>query len=170
MTMMHEATTPKQMIPINMNDLGQQAIQRFQDQANKQDILLVSDLPPDWVYAIGDPDQITMVFDALLTNAFKFSSKGGMVTVRLLQTPENHSQVSIIDEGIGINKRDQKKIFSRFFQIDGTTTREQGGLGIGLSVVKEIINSHGGKVWVESEPDEGSAFHFTLLPPDESHV
>jgi signal transduction histidine kinase len=170
MTMMHEATSPKQLIPVNMNDLSSEAIRRFQDQADKQEILLVSDLPPDWVYAIGDPEQIALVFDALLTNAFKFSKKGGMVSLRLQQTPESHAQVSIVDDGVGISKKDQNKIFSRFFQIDGSTTRKHGGLGIGLSLVKEIINSHGGKVWVESEPDAGAAFHFTLLPPDESHV
>jgi two-component system sensor histidine kinase VicK len=106
------------------------------------------------------------VFDSLLSNALKFSPEGGVVTLRIRLTQEDHTQVSVADQGIGISKKNQKKIFSRFFQIDGSTTRNYGGLGIGLALVKEIVEGHGGKVWVESKLDQGSTFHFTLLPPE----
>jgi signal transduction histidine kinase len=77
-------------------------------------------------------------------------------------------RISVKDSGIGINKENQALIFDRFRQADQTTTRKYGGTGLGLSITRQLIQMHGGDIWVESEPGQGSTFHFTLpfMPSD----
>ena len=71
-------------------------------------------------------------------------------------------RVSVIDDGVGIKKKHQKTIFEPFSQIDNPVPRESGGTGLGLAITKQIIEKHGGKIWVDSEYGKGSQFHFTL--------
>jgi signal transduction histidine kinase len=72
----------------------------------------------------------------------------------------------VIDSGVGISIEDQKKLFTRFFRTDDTYVRQQSGTGLGLSITKSLVEMHGGKIWVESQPGAGSTFSFTLpLPP-----
>jgi len=166
MNTMHESASPKDLTTQNLNELAGQAVDRFSMHAQQAGVKLITNLPSDALFVQCDAPQIGLVFDSLLSNALKFSPEGGVVTLRIRRTQEDHAQVSVADQGIGISKKNQKKIFSRFFQIDGSTTRNYGGLGIGLALVKEIVEGHGGKVWVESKLDQGSTFHFTLLPPE----
>jgi signal transduction histidine kinase len=70
--------------------------------------------------------------------------------------------VSVSDTGSGLSEADQKRIFEEFRQVDGSSTREKGGSGLGLSIAKKIVEMHGGRIWVESIPGEGSIFRFTL--------
>jgi two-component system sensor histidine kinase VicK len=107
-----------------------------------------------------------LVFDALLSNAIKFSPKGGKVIVTLEADQEKHVQVSVKDEGPGISKKNLKRVFDHFYKVAGQPNDGGGGLGVGLTLVKEIVNAHGGEVWVESKLEVGSTFHFTLLPPE----
>jgi signal transduction histidine kinase len=69
----------------------------------------------------------------------------------------------VVDNGIGVKKEDQERIFEPFRQLDNPLTREKGGAGLGLAVARQIIEKHGGKIWVESEYGKGSRFSFTLL-------
>ncbi|RMF30095.1 MAG: hypothetical protein D6759_12620, partial [Chloroflexi bacterium] len=75
----------------------------------------------------------------------------------------------VADQGIGIPPEEHERIFERFYQVDGSSTRRFGGTGLGLAIVKEVVEGHGGEVWVESTPGQGSTFYFTLpltaLPP-----
>ena len=71
-------------------------------------------------------------------------------------------QVSVSDQGIGIPAEELDKIFERFYQVDGSRTRHYGGMGLGLSISKRIIEAHGGRIWVESELGQGATFYFTL--------
>ena len=71
-------------------------------------------------------------------------------------------QVSVSDQGIGIPSDHQERIFERFYQVDGSARRRFGGMGLGLAIAKRIVEAHGGKIWVESEPDKGSTFYFTI--------
>lgn len=97
----------------------------------------------------------------LLDNAVKFNRKGGEVVVEA-RRKGNAIEVCIADTGIGISKDKIPKLFTPLYQINATTTRKFGGTGMGLAVVKRIIEAHGGKVWVESEEGKGSRFCFTL--------
>ena len=108
-----------------------------------------------------DETKIKQVLSNLVHNAVKFTPKGGWV--RLAACEQNGMiQIQVSDTGIGIPKDKREKIFDRFYQVDSSFTRRVGGAGIGLNVVKEYVELHGGKIWVESELGQGSTFTFTL--------
>jgi GAF domain-containing protein/anti-sigma regulatory factor (Ser/Thr protein kinase) len=108
-----------------------------------------------------DKGRINQVLDNLIGNAIKFSPDGGVITVTLMEQDEVVC-VSVADQGIGMAPDKHQRIFERFYQIDGSSRRRFGGTGIGLAIVKRIIDAHHGKIWVESELDKGSSFLFTL--------
>jgi len=97
----------------------------------------------------------------LLTNAIKFSEQGDSVTISSRNT-EREIVVSVRDHGPGIDEEDIPELFEKFQQIDGGSSREKDGLGIGLKLVKHYVELHGGRVWVTSEKGAGSIFHFSL--------
>ncbi len=165
MAMMNETAAPKQQVNLNLNDLTKNAAERFRQFAKQGKVNLRSEMPNEAIVGYGDPEQIALVLDALLSNAIKFSPNGGPVTLALERAADGTAHVSVQDNGIGIGKKNINLIFNRFYQIDGTTARKYSGLGIGLAMAREIIVSHGGRIWVESKQDAGSTFHFTLPPP-----
>jgi len=122
------------------------------------DIEVEKGLPP--VYA--DKAKLKQVLLNLLGNATKFTPDGGKLKIEAVKKG-GWCHVSVIDNGVGINKGDQKKIFEPFRQLDNPLTGEKGGAGLGLALAKQIIEKHGGKIWVESEYGKGSRFTFTLL-------
>jgi signal transduction histidine kinase len=115
-----------------------------------------------------DAEKMDIVFQNLLANALKFTPEGGAVTVRVREDA-GHVEVAVSDTGIGIAPRDLPVIFDRFAQADASATRRFGGTGIGLALVKELIELHGGTVSVSSEPGAGSTFR-VLLPKGTAHV
>ncbi|MEP7252404.1 MAG: PAS domain-containing sensor histidine kinase, partial [Ginsengibacter sp.] len=108
----------------------------------------------------GDEERLNQVMVNLLTNAIKYSPGTDKVVVTLKQEKDMIA-VSVKDDGTGISKKNLNKIFNRYFREEGNGSTVKG-LGIGLSIAKEIITRHGGKIWAESEPGKGSTFHFTL--------
>ena len=108
-----------------------------------------------------DKGRMNQVLDNLIGNAMKFSPDGGAITITMSKL-DYAVCVSISDEGIGMPPEKHKRIFERFYQIDGSARRRFGGTGIGLAIVKRIVDAHNGQIWVESEVDEGSSFFFTL--------
>jgi len=109
------------------------------------------------VYA--DRDKIGNVISNLLSNAHKYSPNGSHIDVSC-SIKDNEVCVAIKDEGMGINSEDANMLFERYYRVQGNHTIS--GFGIGLYLSAEIINRHNGKIWVESEPDKGSTFYFTL--------
>jgi len=122
------------------------------------DIEVEKGLPP--VYA--DKAKLKQVLLNLLGNTTKFTPDEGKLKIEAVKKG-GWCHVSVIDNGVGINKQDQKRIFEPFRQLDNPLTGEKGGAGLGLAVAKQIIEKHGGKIWVESEYGKGSRFTFTLL-------
>ncbi|MEW6717689.1 MAG: ATP-binding protein [Chloroflexota bacterium] len=167
MTSLDQVVMPDDLEAISLNDLTQEVVGRFETLATEKNIKLAVRLPSQPVLAFADRKQISRVLDELITNAIKFSPDGGKVLVAVEYTTDNLARVCVKDQGIGIEADRQQLIFDRFYQVDGSMTRKQGGLGIGLAMVKNIVTAHGGQVWVESKPGKGSAFYFTLLPPGE---
>ena len=112
-----------------------------------------------------DETGISQVLENLIGNAIKYSPKGGDVTVTL-SVRDREVKVAVRDQGIGIAPEHLGHIFERFYQVEATTGKKSG-LGLGLSICKSIVDAHGGRIWVESRPGEGSSFFFTLpLVPD----
>jgi signal transduction histidine kinase len=111
----------------------------------------------------GDVAQLSRVFDNLIENGIRFSPQGGQVTVTIKAGPNNTGMVAVADKGIGIPADKLPRVWEKFYQVDATSTRKYGGTGIGLTVVKQVIDGHGGKVWAESEPGKGSVFYFSLV-------
>jgi len=121
------------------------------------DVEIEDGLPP--VYA--DKAKVKQVLFNLLGNAAWFTPDGGKIKIEASRK-DDWCQVSVIDSGTGIKKEDQERIFEPFCQLDNPPTREKGGTGLGLTLVKQIIEKHGGQIWVESEYGKGSRFIFTL--------
>jgi PAS domain S-box-containing protein len=118
---------------------------------------------PDAV--IGDPTRLTQVVVNLVGNALKFTSRGEVI-VRVTNDSEDAGQpvfhFSVADTGIGISADKQKLIFEAFTQSDSSTTRQYGGTGLGLSISSQLVALMGGTIWVESQPGQGSTFHFKV--------
>lgn len=114
-------------------------------------------LPP----ITADPRRVEQVLDNLIDNAFKYSGKGKPVTVRT-SASDGELTVAVTDEGPGIAPEYQSEIFQRFFQISDRADAARRGVGLGLAISRGIIEAHGGRIWVESEPGSGSTFLFTL--------
>lgn len=110
-----------------------------------------------------DPDRIIQVLTNLIGNAIKFTPNSGNITVGAsLHGEGKEVMISVEDNGVGISKEDLANIFSKFYQAGERVASDINGTGIGLSIVKEIVELHGGKIWVESQKDAGAKFIFTL--------
>lgn len=115
-----------------------------------------------------DPDKMTQAIDNIMNNAIKYSPNGGTITCRLNDT-QRYIILSITDQGLGIPRKDLKKVFDRFYRVDKARSRKQGGTGLGLSISKEVIEAQGGHVWVNSMENRGSTFYISL-PYDAKEV
>lgn len=120
----------------------------------------VRDLPDSLPPVMGDRDRLIQVVINLISNAVKFQAQGS-VTCRVRHLDEV-LVISVIDQGIGIAPEDCGKVFEKFKQVGNTLTDKPKGTGLGLPISKEIVEHHGGKVWVESQVGVGSKFSFTL--------
>ena len=128
--------------------------------AAEKKLELKARVPQDLSMARGDEQRIAQVLLNLLGNAIKFTEQGE-ITVEVTDSDETFL-VSVADTGSGLSETDQKTIFEEFQQADGSSTREKGGSGLGLSISKKIVEMHGGRIWVESNVGKGSTFRFTL--------
>jgi K+-sensing histidine kinase KdpD/DNA-binding response OmpR family regulator len=127
---------------------------------------LRTDLEADLPEIVGDQDKLIQVVINIISNAVKFTDKGS-VTCRAKQR-NGEIVVSVIDTGAGIAKEDQPKVFEKFKQVGDTLTNRPKGTGLGLPICKEIVEHHGGRIWVESELGKGSTFSFTLPIKDKA--
>jgi len=119
------------------------------------------DVPDD---VVGDWDRLLQVLTNLVGNAIKFTEKGSVAVALALREHTAHDvvlQFSVTDTGIGIPRDRQSAIFDAFTQADGSTTRKYGGTGLGLTISTTLVGMMGGRIWLDSEPDRGTTFHFT---------
>lgn len=127
---------------------------------NKNIDINISNEPKD-ACVFADRVKLKQIFYNLVTNAIKFTENGGAVVI------DSHIvgkfvNISVIDNGIGIDDEDMKKLFKPFVQLDSSHSRKYEGTGLGLALSKELVELHGGTIWAESEPDNGSTFTFTI--------
>jgi signal transduction histidine kinase len=128
--------------------------------AKTKKIALLSAIPAGLPRGAGDARRLTQVLLNLVGNAIKFTDEG-KVEIRARQQGDRF-KISVIDTGPGIAAADQAKIFEEFQQVDNSSTRKKGGTGLGLSISRKIVELHGGRISVESEPGKGSNFKITI--------
>jgi signal transduction histidine kinase len=138
-----------QVRPVELGPVIEAATDAVQPAAEAKGIVLVRQIQPKAGLVSGDPDRLQQVVWNLLSNAIKFTSKGGEVTVSVLRV-DSSVEVSVTDTGQGIDADFLPYVFDRFRQADSTTTRRYGGLGLGLSIVRHLVEMHGGTAMAES--------------------
>lgn len=147
--------------PISVTQIIEQATAATSALFQAKGLVLLKDVEEELPEIVGDRDRLIQVVINLISNAVKFTDKGS-VTCRVMRTDNNAIGVNVIDTGIGIAETDQPQVFERFKQIGDTLTDKPQGTGLGLPICKQIVEHHGGKIWVESELGKGSNFSFTL--------
>lgn len=150
--------------PVDLRQIVQDTITVQQPQAAERGIAITLELPDDLPSLMGDQDRIRQVMLNLISNAIKYNRLEGTITISAA-LQDKVIQVCVRDTGKGIPPKAVKNLFKRFYRVpdtEGYTT----GTGLGLSITQRIIQEHGGRIWLESEPGKGSCFLFTLpLPP-----
>ena len=163
--------------PVAVADMADRAVDAVRLAAERAQVVVRSEVSRELAQVTADSDKIHQVLVNLLNNAIKFTREGGEVVVSAVIAPirrpfeeedffgdeeENAVAVTVRDTGIGIPEEQLNQIFEAFYQVDASSTREHGGAGLGLSIVKKLIEAHGGDVWAESAVGVGTTFTFTL--------
>jgi two-component system phosphate regulon sensor histidine kinase PhoR len=147
--------------PLQFRATVQDAIDDLQARALARDVLL-ENLVPSSLIVLADNDRMRQVISNLLDNAIKYGRAGGKTSVEGRPLPDGRLEIAVVDDGPGIPKDAQERIFERFYRVDKARSREQGGTGLGLAIVKHVVQAHGGEVRIESGTVEGSRFIINL--------
>lgn len=145
---------------VTVSDVIERAIAATASLFESKKLNLVRDIEPELPIVNGDQDRLIQVVINLISNAVKFTDAGSITCSARLR--DNEVVVGVTDSGIGIAPADHQKVFEKFKQVGDTLTDKPKGTGLGLPICKEIVEYHGGRIWVESEPGKGSTFWFTL--------
>ena len=161
-----------EQIPFSLVEVLDASVSTFSNRASEKGLFIRTEFPKDLPAELeGDPHRLRQVIDNLISNAIKFTERGGVtVRVQVVSSQETSCviNVAVIDAGVGISPEQQKKLFERFTQADASVTRRFGGSGLGLSIVKLLLDGMGGQIGVTSTVGAGSTFHFSLnlkIPP-----
>jgi signal transduction histidine kinase len=133
----------------------------YRSVAETSDLELEVDLPDDEVLIWADRERLHVVLENLMSNAVKFNSPGGLVKVTVTKG-QKRVRIRVSDSGVGIAPEHVERVFDRFYQVEDPMSRRHGGIGLGLAIVKELVRLHRGRIWVESQPDQGSTFYVEL--------
>ena len=144
---------------LQVDKLAEKVMEEFRTQSNEH--MFTLDFPPDFPAVRGDIERSRQVLTNLLSNAIKYSPRGGLIRTGGW-ADDDWVYVYVADEGIGIPKSEQERIFERFYRAESPLSRRTEGAGLGLYLCKEVIEVHGGKIWVESAPGRGAKFIFKL--------
>jgi CheY-like chemotaxis protein/anti-sigma regulatory factor (Ser/Thr protein kinase) len=148
---------------MRISEVLTRAVAAAQPMAQGRGVELKADIPAGTGWMLADPDRIQQVIWNLLNNAVKFTPRGGQVTLQARRT-DGQLEIAVSDTGIGIAKAFLPRVFQRFSQAETASTRQHGGLGLGLSIAKQLVELHGGCISVHSE-GEGRGSTFTVLLP-----
>ena len=145
----------------NINELIRLSIISFENKFNEKNLTVNAMFESEIEEVVAEKDSIKRVVTNLLDNAIKFSYHKGIIDIST-KRKGNKVYISIKNEGEGISKDDKKTIFERFYKVDKSRSQNKTGVGLGLYIVKRIINKHGEKIWIESEEGKFAEFIFTL--------
>lgn len=145
---------------VNLEKIAAETTRKLTAQSGKHRFKLA--FPPDYPTINGDERRLRQVFNNLVSNAIKYSPDGGTITLRG-EAHTDHVMLSVTDEGIGIPKHEQHRIFQKFSRLDNALSRKTEGTGLGLYLTKAIIEAHHGRIWFSNNPDgHGTTFTFSL--------
>jgi len=144
---------------VQVDKLAEKVMEEFRVQSNEH--MFTLDFPSDFPAVQGDTERLRQVLANLLSNAIKYSPRGGLIRTGGW-ADDDWIYVYVADEGIGIPQSEQEHIFERFYRVESPLSRRTEGTGLGLYLCKEVIEAHGGKIWVQSEPGKGAKFIFKL--------
>jgi two-component system phosphate regulon sensor histidine kinase PhoR len=162
-----ESTEPAKQ-PVDLSQLVELHAETFKPSAEAKSLRLLTDIEPG-IVAVCNEAQINQVVTNLIDNAISYT-QAGHVTVRLARTDEG-AVFEVEDTGVGISSEHTGRIFERFYRVDRGRSRQTGGTGLGLSIVRHIVEAHGGKVSVESQLNQGSCFRVVLpCPPNQAET
>jgi signal transduction histidine kinase len=146
---------------LSVSLLVKEVVDSFRELAESRNIGLIIDLPDADMVVEGDMDKIGIALRNLIQNALTFTNEGGKIKVKGEVVP-GYAKITVMDNGIGIPAEEMDKIFTRFYQVEKHLTRKHGGVGLGLSIAKEMVELHGGTIEVESVEGMGSRFSMKL--------
>lgn len=153
--------------PLEIPDVVQGVLDTFRTYAEQSGVNLTSQVARNLPRVAADRDRVGQVLMNLVSNAIKYSPGGGDAKIAVKRHGDKVN-IEVTDSGIGISEEDQRQLFTKFFRVDSSLTREIGGTGLGLSICKSVIDLHGGEVWVKSREGQGSTFAFSLcVAPDD---
>jgi signal transduction histidine kinase len=145
-----------------MSKLVEQTVEGYIEVAQEKQIEIGFDVPVDDPLIVdGDIDKIQVALSNLIKNAIAFTDAGGQVGIKI-EGDEGLVKVFVVDTGIGIPAADVERVFDRFYQVESHLTRKHGGMGLGLSIAKAMVEMHQGQIWCESKEGTGSLFCFML--------
>jgi PAS domain S-box-containing protein len=154
---------------VDVTKIINEALREINPLAQVRELKLIREIRTELPPIVADRRHLRQILDNLLSNACRFTPKGGRVTLRAWTTPEPdnnlpypHIILSVADNGVGIPKTELERIFSPFYQLENKELGEESGMGMGLAVVKESVGLHNGRVWVESTEGVGSIFQVAL--------
>ena len=153
---------------IDLDEVVRDAIDRNAFKAERRKVK-IEYIAEKNIRVIGDEEMLAVAFKNIIENAIVYSPEGSKVGVSL-EKSGNVAEVRVVDNGVGISKEDQKRIFERFYRTDPARSRETGGTGLGLSIVKHVITSHLGEIKLSSKPGIGSTFTLRLPLADKKLV
>lgn len=147
---------------VSISDVLEDVVDRFSFQSKQKEISLSLQIQNLLPSVFADRDKVDQVLDNVISNAVKFTPEGGKITVTAKRRKDGHVEIGVEDTGIGIPKSDLGRIFERFYRVDKARSRDMGGTGLGLAIAQEIVQLHGGEIWIESQYQEGTQVYFTL--------
>ncbi len=162
---LENSSLPMTRSPNELGEVIRQAAENLRRLFEERELNLRISIPENMPHAEIDEQRIAQVLTNLISNAIKFSPAGAPVEVSITHDGAT-ATVRVRDQGEGIRREDMPKLFKKFSQLDSKSTRKTGGTGLGLAISRGLVEAHGGKIWAESEPGQGSTFVFTipLLP------
>lgn len=150
-----------QFSPVNLTELIESCAETSLLKASRKQIAIQVNVPPGMPPVLGDAGLLREVLQNLIDNAIQYTAEGGQIQV-CASAGARQVVVTVSDTGIGIPLADQERIFERFYRVDAARSREAGGTGLGLSIARHIVESHNGRIWVESAVGAGSKFSFSV--------
>lgn len=149
---------------INMSQMVKGVYEGFLFLSKEKEIRFVFDKPLTPFYLDVDPDRVAQILSNVIYNAIKYTPRGGTVVLGM-ERENGHMLLYCRDDGVGIAEEDLPRIFDRFYRADKSRSRDSGGLGVGLSIAKALVEAHRGAIWAESAPGKGSTFWIRLPEP-----